>query len=74
MAGPRMFYSLGSYEDYLRRSCEFNRRAAEQREPPRDLGELLRLDRDEIIYLPGPKAKTNAVGVPLIRAALGEKE
>lgn len=74
MADPRMFYSLGSYEDYLRRSREFNRRAAAQREPPRDLGELLRLDRDEIIYLPGPKAKTNAIGIPLIRAALGETE
>ena len=74
MAGPRMFYSLGSYEDYLRRSCEFNRRAAAQREAPRDLGELLRLDRDEIIYLPGPKATTNAIGIPLIRATLKEEE
>ena len=74
MAGPRMFYSLGSYEDYLRRSCELNRRAAEQRETPQDLGELLWLDRDGIIYLPGPKAKTNAIGIPLIRAAFEGKE
>ena len=74
MAGPRMFYNLGSYEDYLRRSCEFNRRAAAQRETPQDLWELLRLDRDEIIYLPGPKATTNAIGIPLIRAALKEEE
>lgn len=57
----------GSYEAHLRRHQEFNRRATEQRETPRDLGELLRLDRNEIIYLPGPKAKTNAIGVPLIK-------
>ena len=62
----------GSYEAHLRRQQEFNSRAAEQREPPRDLGELLRLDRDEIIYLPGPTSKTNAIGVPMIRATLGE--
>ena len=73
MAGPRMFYGYG-YEEHLRRAREFNRRAAAQRETPRDLGELLRLDRDEIIYLPGPKATTNAIGIPLIRAALKEEE
>lgn len=71
MAGPRMFYGYG-YEEHLRRAREFNRRAASQKETPRDLGELLRLDRNEIIYLPGPKAKTNAVGIPLIRAVFGD--
>ena len=73
MAGPRMFYGYG-YEEHLRRAREFNRRAAAQREQPQDLGELLWLDRDGIIYLPGPKAKTNAIGIPLIRAAFEGKE
>lgn len=78
MASSRFHVGNVSYEEHLRRSVEANfraaARAAAQQKPPRDLGELLRLDRDEIIYLPGPKAKTNAIGIPLIRAALGEKE
>ena len=71
MAGPRFEIRHGSYEAHLLRQQEFNRRAAVQREPPRDVGELLRTPQP-VIYLPGPKAKTNAIGIPMIRAEGGE--
>lgn len=68
MASPRFDVYGGSYESHLRRQQEFNRRAAAQREKPRNIGEVLRCDRYEIIYLPGPKPRKNAVGIPLISA------
>jgi len=72
MASPRFHVGNVSYEEHLRRSVEANFRAAARAAAQREKTKAY--DPPPVIYLPKPKAKTNAVGVPLIRAALGEKK
>ena len=72
MASPNFDVRPGSYEAHLRRSVEANFRAVARAVAQRE--KTMASNTPPVIYLPGPKAKTNAIGVPLIRAALGGEE
>jgi hypothetical protein len=71
MAGKRMHYGIGSYESALKLNRELLLRLREKDEMNFSINRYIETAALDNLLPPEPR-RTNAVGIPLIRAALGE--